>query len=272
VTVARAFHIQNEWPKGIGHPPDAEPPADVDWETWLGPAPRRAYNLNRTFYRFRWFYDYSGGQVTNFGVHYLDFIHWALGQNAPLAVAALGGRFAGIDDNREIPDTLEALWHYPGNTLVTFSQFNANAAPGSVPGCEVELRGTQGTLYLSGERYEVVPEKVTPNAFPARRPDNRALERTWRTGEQAMIQARKSTSPAAGAGGTGPHARNFLDCVKSRARCSCDIEIGHRSTTATLLANIALHTRTLIEWDAQAERVTNHEPANRLLAAPARPS
>ena len=89
VTVARAFHIQNEWPKGIGHPSDGQPPAELDWDSWLGPAPKVPYNLNRSFYRFRWFYDYSGGQVTNFGVHYLDFIHWALGQNAPLAVTGL---------------------------------------------------------------------------------------------------------------------------------------------------------------------------------------
>src|SRR5439155_19071547 len=88
VTVARAFHIQNEWPKGIGNPPNETPPADFDWEGWLGPAPKVPYNKNRSFYRFRWFYDYSGGQMTNFGVHYLDLIHSALGHDAPLAVTA----------------------------------------------------------------------------------------------------------------------------------------------------------------------------------------
>jgi predicted dehydrogenase len=69
VTAARAFHIQNEWPLGINNPPDTTPPADFNWDAWLGPAPQVPYNPNRTFYRFRWFYDYSGGQVTNFGVH-----------------------------------------------------------------------------------------------------------------------------------------------------------------------------------------------------------
>ena len=80
----------------------------------LARARRRSapYNKNRTFYRFRWFYDYSGGQLTNFGVHYLDAIHWALGHDAPLAVTAMGGKFA-IDDNREVPDTLEVLWTIP---------------------------------------------------------------------------------------------------------------------------------------------------------------
>jgi hypothetical protein len=128
VTAARAFHIHNEWPAGIGNPPDENPPADLDWEAWLGPAPKRPYNKNRAFYRFRWFYDYSGGQVTNFGVHYLDFIQWALGAEAPLCVTVLGLKAAGMKDSREIPDTLEAVWQYPGGTLVTFSQFNATAA------------------------------------------------------------------------------------------------------------------------------------------------
>src|SRR5262245_13939412 len=66
VTAVRCFHVQNEWPKGIGNTPDENPPKDFDWEAWLGPAPMKKYNKNRTFYRFRWFYDYSGGQLTNF--------------------------------------------------------------------------------------------------------------------------------------------------------------------------------------------------------------
>ncbi|PYQ22141.1 MAG: gfo/Idh/MocA family oxidoreductase, partial [Acidobacteria bacterium] len=92
ITVVRSFHIQNEWPKGIDAPPDEAPPADFDWDTWLGPAPKRPYNRNRSFYRFRWFYDYSGGQLTNFGVHYMDVVHRALGHDAPLAVTAMGGK------------------------------------------------------------------------------------------------------------------------------------------------------------------------------------
>ncbi len=78
VTVCRAFHIQNETPKGIGNPPNGDPPKNFNWNAWLGPAPKVPYNKNRTFYRFRWFYDYSGGQLTNFGIHYLDVIHWRL--------------------------------------------------------------------------------------------------------------------------------------------------------------------------------------------------
>jgi predicted dehydrogenase len=261
VTVARAFHVQNEWPKGIGNPPDSEPPPGLDWEAWLGPARQVRYNQNRGLYRFRWFYDYSGGQVTNMGVHYLDLIQWALGQDAPRAVAALGGRFAGIDDNREIPDTLEVTWEYPGGTLATFSQWNATAAPASSRRCEIEFRGTKGTLYVGSNGWEVVPDAITQNAFPARNPANRKIETGWRAGEAPVIEPRK----ASGNSDNASHARNFLDCVKSRAKCNADAETGHRSTTTTLLANVALKTRALLEWDAKAEKFTNNTEANRLL-------
>jgi predicted dehydrogenase len=263
VTAARAFHIQNEWPNGIGAPPDEQPPADLDWEAWLGPAPKRAFNKNRTFYRFRWFYDYSGGQVTNFGVHYLDFIHWAIGATAPETVTALGGRLAGLKDNREVPDTLEAVWQYPGGTLVTFSQINANAGTWSLPSCEVELRGTTGTLYLFGDGYEVVPEAISNDEFPARTPLTRQADGRYRKDAKPLIDTRKNRGKSTGE--TVSHARNFLDCVKSRAQCNCDIETGHRSTSATLLANIALKTRSVLDWDSQAERFRGHSEANKLL-------
>src|SRR5262245_7362902 len=190
VTVARCFHVLNEWPRGIGSPPDGDPPKDFDWDAWLGPAPKVSYNKNRAFYRFRWFYDYSGGQLTNFGVHYLDMIHWALGQDRPRAVAAMGGKFA-LADNREVPDTLEVMWTYPGGTLVTFTQLNASAPAASARPAEIEFRGTKGTLYLYGNGYEVVPESVTPNEFAARDPTDRAKERGWRNGAKPMIEPRK---------------------------------------------------------------------------------
>jgi predicted dehydrogenase len=264
VTAARAFHIQNESPNGIGNPPDGDPPAGFDWEAWLGPAPQKRYNKNRTFYRFRWFYDYSGGQVTNFGVHYIDFIQWALGEQAPLTVTALGGKAAGLHDNREIPDTLEAIWQYPGGTLVTFSQFNATAGQWSVPGCELELRGTLGTLYLFGDGYDVVPDAISNDEVPARSPLTREQDSRYRKNARPQIEARKNRGTSTA--DTAPHARNFLDCVKSRNKCNCDIEIGHRSTSTTLLANIAFKTRSVLDWDAKEERFLHHPEANKLLS------
>lgn len=268
ITAARAFHIQNEWPLGIDNPPDSTPPEGFDWDAWLGPAPKVPYNQNRTFYRFRWFYDYSGGQVTNFGVHYLDFIQWSLGVEAPRRITALGGRFAGMKDNREIPDTLEAIWEYPGGTLVTFSQFNATAAPWSLPGCEVELRGTLGTLYLFGNGYQVVPDALPAVPFPARSPIDRADGNRYSQGRAARIEARENRGQSTS--DTRHHARNFLDCVKTRREPNCPIEVGHRSTSTTLLANIAHQTHAVLEWDAEAEQITNAPEANRLLGVPYR--
>jgi predicted dehydrogenase len=261
ITAVRSFHIQNEWPKGIGNPPNEDPPSGFDWDAWLGPAPKAPYNKNRTFYRFRWFYDYSGGQLTNFGVHYMDMIHWALGQDAPLAVTAMGGKLV-MEDNREIPDTLEVVWMYPGNTLVTFSQFNASAPPAGLRDGEIEFRGTKGTLYLQSNGYEVVPDSITPNEFAARTPIDRARERGWRTGAKPMIEPRK----ASGRAETSYHARNFLDCVRSRKPCNCDIETGHRSTSTTLIGNIAHKTKSYLEWDKEKERFTNNPAANKFLS------
>ena len=261
VTVVRAFHVQNEWPKGIGSPPDEEAPKDFDWESWLGPAPKKKYNRNRTFYRFRWFYDYSGGQLTNFGVHYLAQIHASLGVNAPKSVVALGGKFANMD-NREVPDTMEVVWHYPNDTLVTFSQFNATGAAPSGKPCEIEFRGTKGTMYFRTKGYEIVPEVVTQNEFAARSPVNRALEKGWRTGAKAMIEGKVAEGKILDA----DHARNFLDCLKSRKTPNCDVEYGHRCTSAAQIANIAHRTRSLLDWDEAKEQFTNGAAANKLLS------
>lgn len=260
VVAARAFHIQNEFPTGIGSPSDA-PPEGFDWEAWLGPAPKVPYNKNRTFYRFRWFYDYSGGQLTNFGVHYLDNIHWALGHDQPLAVVAMGGKFA-IKDNREVPDTLEVLWTYPGNTLVSFTQVNTNAAPANANRAEIVFCGTKGTMYLSSRGWEIVPDLLPVNEFTARTPVDREQERNYRKGAKAEIEAAKKDG---GKNGTPMHARNFLDCVKSREKCNCDIETGHRSTTPPLLGNIAHKMKAYLEWDGKAERFTNNDAANKFL-------
>ncbi len=259
VTVARGFHIQNEWPSGIGDAPNTTPPDPKLWDAWLGPAPAVPYNVNRTFYDFRWFYNYSGGQLTNFGVHYIDMLRWCLGKDSPRSVAAIGGRYA-VKDNREIPDTLEVIWDY-GDALIIFCQYNANSAPSNLQGSEMEIRGTLGTMYLHGNRWEVVPEKVTDEIFPARTPLDRNVEKSYNPSKKTRIEP----AGAKGSANTAFHARNFLDCVKSRAKCNCDITTGYLSTSATQLANIALKVRAQLDWDAKAERFTNHDKANQYL-------
>ncbi len=265
VMAARSFHIENEWPKGLGNPPDEAPPAGLDWDAWLGPAPERPYNKNRTFYRFRWFFDYSGGQLTNFGVHYMDMIQWGLGQDAPTSVTVMGGKLA-MEDNREIPDTLEALWMYPGGTLVSFTQINANAAPAGIKDGLVEFRGTKGTLYLTYRGYEIVPDELCVNEFPAKTPVDRAHEGTWKIGAKPAIEKKVVDLPAGTPDETVFHARNFLDCIKSRQPTHCPMETGHRSSSGPLIGNIAYKLKAYLEWDGKKEKFTNNEAANKLLS------
>ena len=256
VTAARCYHVVNESPMGIGRAAPCDPPPGLDWDRWLGPAPEVPYSPSRSFYKFRWFWDYSGGQLTNFGTHYLDQIQWSLGRSAPLTVTAAGGRLAG-DDDRETPDTLEVAWTYEGGTLVTFTQIDRNGATPNLRGSDIEVRGELGTLYLDYSAAEVVPERVRVTPVPARSPldrspDPRGVER---------IQPLKVPGKVDDA----DHARNFIECVRTRGTPACDIETGHRSTTATLLGNIALRVGRTIAWDPKEERVTNCPEANRLL-------
>ncbi len=269
VTAARCFHLSNEWPNGLGAAPDTPPPSEWEWDQWLGPAPKVPYNSNREFYNFRWFYNYSGGQLTNFGVHYVDVIRWFLGQDAPRAVTAIGGKFAGINDNREIPDTLQVLWEFDG-TLVVFEQYNANRAAGSGPSCEIELRGTKGTMYVRNNSWEVVPERITEAhiGYDLGKGYGNPLDRSH--GGAANASSRVAIEPRSVKGGSGSdttaHARNFLDCIKTRGKCNADILTGHLSTSATLIGNIAHKQRTFLEWDARNERFTNNAGANRWLS------
>src|SRR4030095_11830083 len=101
----------------LGAPPASYPPPDLYWEMWLGPAPARPYTPNRAIYHFRWFWDYSGGQMTNLGQHSLDLVHWFLGVKGPKSVCSLGGRWF-LNDNCDVPDTQDVILEYPGFNVV----------------------------------------------------------------------------------------------------------------------------------------------------------
>ena len=263
VTVARAARLANEYPHGIGSPPASDPPPGVPWDLYLGPAPEVPYQQNRMSYKFRWFYDYSGGQLTDNGVHFLDLIQWGLGRDAPLSVVAMGGKFA-VRDDRETADTMEAIWQFPGETLVTFSDFGCNAAPVSATAPFLaEWRGTQGTVYVYGDGWEVIPERQASMAAPGGSPlpANPARRAAFRDSFAAAMEPRR----VEGRADTRFHVRNFLDCVKSRETPNCDIETAHRSTTTANVANIAYKTRRHLIWDREAERFTNSDEANSYL-------
>ena len=193
------------------------------------------------------------------------------GQEAPRAVTAMGGRYAGIKDNREIPDTLEVIWEFRRPTLVIFTQINANAAPGNPVNSEMEVRGTKGTMYINYADWHVVPERVSSavTGYAGGKgygnPVNRDGGKLFGAGVKPAMSAPPPVKGGAGYD-TESHARNFLDCVKSRGKCNADILTGHLSTAATLIGNIAHRTRSFLEWDAKAERFTNNEAANKYLS------
>ncbi|MFQ6035628.1 MAG: Gfo/Idh/MocA family protein, partial [Sedimentisphaerales bacterium] len=245
VTVGRAYRISNMHPKGIGRYSDTAPPKGLDWDMWLGPRAKRPYKDNIALYKFRWWQSYSS-QMANWGVHYLDAMRWVLGEQAPVSISAHGGRFA-VDDDRTIPDTMEVIFELASGTLLIFGQYEASGGSALADG-EIEFRGTLGNLYsgTSGTAFKIVPSRG--GQFQDRKPRIEPLEGKPMDGDL-----------------TAQHIRNFLDCVKTRKPTNCDMETGHRSTTFALLANIALATKSRIEWDPKNERIINNKQANELL-------
>ncbi len=243
VTLAQCHRISNMFPSGIGHAPDGPPPQGLDWDMWLGPRPRRPFRATIAPYKFRWWHAYSS-QVGNWGVHYFDALRWILGEKAPVSVSAHGGRFA-VDDDRDIPDTLEVIFEFASGRLLTFGQYEASGLPALRTG-EVELRGTLGAIYVGGSGYEVVADRG--GQFQEWQPKIESRQVKRNDGNLDVL-----------------HMRNFLDCVRSRQRPACDVEEGHLSTVFAHLANIALATRSRLEWDVNKERVTNNRLANSLL-------
>lgn len=243
VTMARAYRISNMYPDGIGSFDPRNPPEGMNWDLWLGPRGEREYRDDMSLYKFRWWNSYSS-QVGNWGVHYFDAIRWMTGDEAPVSVCAMGGRYA-LHDDRTIPDTMEVTFELPSGMLLAFGQYEASGGEALAYG-EIELRGVLGNLYSNERSYRIQPSK--PGQFQ----DTRSpLKEESVTSDEGDL--------------TEQHARNFVDCVKSRETCHCDLETGHRSTTFSHLANISLAVKSRLEWDPAAERVIGNDDANRLL-------
>ena len=250
VSSSRAYRLSNMSPDGIGHMPTKAVPKDLNWDLWLGPQAAQPYQDNIAPYKFRWWNNYSS-QMGNWGVHYFDVIRWAIGQQAPSSICTMGGIYT-VDDDRNIPDTAQALFEFSSGHLLQFSTLEASGNPALLEG-EVELRGTDGTLYAGewgGDRrgIQIIPERG--GQFQDRKPRRKPFE--YRNPQSYDVQ-------------TAAHARNFLDCIKSRELPVADVEIGHRSTTMAHLANISLATKSRLEWDAKKEIITNLPAANEML-------
>jgi predicted dehydrogenase len=151
VSFVRTWNYANRYPEGIGNPADSEPPAGLNWDFWLGPAPKVSFNRNRfgvgehhSSY-FRYFWDYAGGYMTDWGVHLIDIVQWAMKVDGPNVITALGGKFY-IQDNAETPDTLQVTYEYENPKFVCVYENrwdNGNSMYGK--GYGIEFHGTEGT-------------------------------------------------------------------------------------------------------------------------------
>ncbi|MFL5620121.1 MAG: Gfo/Idh/MocA family protein [Gemmatimonadaceae bacterium] len=250
VTQVRTWNFGNEAPIGIGNPPDADPPKDLDWDMWLGPAPKRPFNPNRfgvypdRWSSFRWFWDYAGGMMTDWGVHWLDIVQLVMGVDAPRFISASGGKFV-LEDNRETPDTILATFQYPG-FICTYENRVTNAAPISGKTNGMLFHGTDGTLFVDRQGLEIIPE--------TRKTGETTVERTQGLKVENSNQHHLD------------HMKNFIECVRSRSTPIADIEVGHRSTTTALLGNIAYRTGRRIEWDGARERIVGDANASSYLS------
>jgi predicted dehydrogenase len=244
VTSVHSWNYGNSAPDGIGNPADGSTPDGLDWDLWLGPAPMRPFNANRfgvhpdRWSTFRYFWDYAGGMMTDWGVHHLDIVQMVMGVDAPLAVNASGGKYV-LRDNRDTPDTLIVTYEYPG-FLCTYENREGNGQPIDGHGYGITFYGTDATLFIDREYFEIRSEKGRKDAEPQR------VAGQNKQGEE--------------------HIRNFLDCVKTRNLPICDIEVGHRSTTTALLGNVALRSGRRVLWNGKLEKVEGDQAGSKYLS------
>jgi predicted dehydrogenase len=258
---ARIAVARNVMP-GFGIPPGGPAPSGFDYNLWLGPAPERPYQAHRGIYHFRWFWDYSGGQMTNLGAHEIDIVQWYLGAKGPATAVSTGGRWS-LKDDGETPDTQDAVFGYDKFSLQVSLR---EAAVGRGQGNGTEFFGTKGSITISRAGFQVFPDLRQPpeNLIPKMSGHPIGGPVVTPASPEPWIEARKESA-------TNDlfvaHARNFVDCMKSRAKPNADVEDGHRTAVACHLANISLRLggRSL-KWDAEREEIVGDREASGYLA------
>ncbi|MFQ6098799.1 MAG: Gfo/Idh/MocA family oxidoreductase, partial [Armatimonadota bacterium] len=222
-----------------------------DYDMWLGPAPRRPFNPNRFHYAWHWFWDYSGGDIINDGVHQMDIARWLIGSKCPRSVVATGGKHA-YDDAQETPDTQHVLFDFDRLTM-TF-----------------EL--TLWTPYMKKTPWDFRNTDEFPNwTFNATRVEvygTNGLMMMGRHGGgwQVFGTDWKEAASAPGRRPLAQHLDDFFECIKSRRRPNADIEEGHLSTVLCHLGNISYRVGgRRLDFDADTESFLDDKHANRLL-------
>jgi predicted dehydrogenase len=217
--------------------PDAEPPAELDYDLWLGPAPQRPYNQKRVHYNFRFFWDYSGGQMTNFGAHHIDIAQWALGMDESGPVSVEGTAAFHPDNWYEVTMACRLTSTYANGVKLIVGQGQKD-----IKGA-VTFIGEKGRIHVDRSKITSDPKELLEEPL----------------GEDA-VRLYSSAN----------HHVNFLDCIKSRKLPICDVEIGHRSATVCHLNNLVARLGRKIQWDAKSETIVGDDEAAAMLSRPYR--
>jgi len=237
ITFCRTFQADAPRKEGWGTPRDSEPPAGLDWDLWLGPAPARPFNANRwgvakgRYSTFRYFWDYAGGNMTDWGVHLLDIVQFAFDEAMPSGISAQGGRFY-CTDNTETPDTMLVTYRYPG-FIGAYESRTQNAFPLYNSGYGTAFHGTKATLMVNRGGYTIFRNGL---------------------GSTPVVENNHELASM-----NLPHWQNFMQCIRSRQRPASDIENCARSTLTCVLANLSMRHDLTLTWDDRA--MTVREPA-----------
>lgn len=239
IRLVRVFSYQG-WCPTIPVLPDEPVPAGVDYDMWLGPAPARSFNRNRFHFTFRWFWDYAGGLMTDWGVHLLDYALFGMNVTAPKSIMAMGGKYGYPDDACETPDSLQTIYEFESfNVLWDHAIGIDDGAYGRNHG--LGFVGENGTLVVDRGGWEVIPEKVNNKI------------------RMEAIPLKRGTGA-----GLKNHVQNHLDCIKSRnPNTNASIEIGAHIAKFSALGNIAYRTGKKLVWDGT--KFTNDNEANNYL-------
>ncbi len=223
--IGKISHVDCVWHGGAMKALPTEPaqkPANLDWIRFVAPVKYRDWNPAQ-FLDFRAFLDFGGGKLTDFGAHWMDVVHMFTGQDAPLSAVAAGGIYFDFHDGRTAPDTISALFEYPGGFTVSFSSL----AIDNGPEYKVEFLGSHGRLFVNRNRYEFRPVEKGAEPIIKRFPGDI----------------------------TAQHVQNFLDCCRSRKLPNADVYIGHRGAQAALLACQSYTEKRRIRFDPEREEV-----------------
>ena len=235
----------------VGRAADGDPPPGYHWDRWLGPAPYVPFNRSRM--NNSWWFAYAGGMMTNWAIHHIDIILWAMEATSPTSVVCPGGKLV-VDDLADTPDTVEASWQFPEFLMhYRYRGFNNFHVVQSRPQHHgICFHGNRATMVLDRSGYEIFNDS-DPNKS-VQRQDN---PRFWGDGKPGNEV-------------DGPWQRLFVDCVKDGKKPPLDLEESHRATVCCHLANIAYLTGRRFPWDGRREVIDGDAGASALLSRPRR--